>query len=355
VKAHGLEILRFFSAFSVLVWHYQHFYAAEKMAYVANEQPLYKYLSFFYNYGSYGVQIFWCLSGFVFCMRYFLRNQGVVKIWNFFVNRFSRLYPLHFLTLLLVASLQYIYHYRYDSYFVYQDNGLKSFIRQIFFASSWFDVWRLSFNGPVWSVSVEVFIYFGFVFLLRLTSMFKMAALMIALFCAVIWFAGIGNEFFECGAYFFVGVLCAMLVNSGFSKQKFLGLFCFYCLFIVCFFNMMSEGILLFALAPLMIIVMAVLPVSNQRLSGVCDFLGGLTYASYLIHFPLQLMLVLVFGFLGLQLPVFNVLFFVGYLILVFSVSAVIFRKFEMPAQKFIRNFALTNDADVMRHNGIVK
>jgi peptidoglycan/LPS O-acetylase OafA/YrhL len=47
VKAHGLEILRFFSAFSVLVWHYQHFYAAEKMAYVANEQPLYKYLSFF--------------------------------------------------------------------------------------------------------------------------------------------------------------------------------------------------------------------------------------------------------------------------------------------------------------------
>jgi len=47
VKAHGLEISDgFFRHFRVLVWHYQHFYAAEKMAYVANEQPLYKYLSF---------------------------------------------------------------------------------------------------------------------------------------------------------------------------------------------------------------------------------------------------------------------------------------------------------------------
>ena len=242
MKAHGLEILRFFSAFSVLVWHYQHFYAAEKMAYVANEQPLYKYLSFFYNYGSYGVQIFWCLSGFVFCMRYFLRNQGVVKIWNFFVNRFSRLYPLHFLTLLLVASLQYIYHYRYDSYFVYQDNGLKSFIRQIFFASSWFDVWRLSFNGPIWSVSVEVFIYFGFVFVLRLASMFKMAALMVTLFCALIWFAGIGNEFFECGAYFFVGVLSAMLANSYFLKEKFSGSLFFYCFLLFIFADIVPEN-----------------------------------------------------------------------------------------------------------------
>ncbi len=352
MKAHGLELLRFFSAFSVLVWHYQHFYVAEKVAYVASEQPLYNYLNFFYNHGSYGVQVFWCLSGFVFCMRYFLRNQDIVKLWNFFVNRFSRLYPLHFLTLLLVALLQYIYHHRYDSYFVYQDNGIKAFIRQIFFVSSWFDVWRLSFNGPVWSVSVEVFVYFGFVFLLRLASMFKMASLMVAFFCAVIWFAGVGNEFFECGAYFFVGILSAMLLSSELSRGKLVGLLCFYCFLlfsIVYFFGIVSEEILLFVLVPPIVILMAILPFKNQRLLGICDFLGGLTYASYLMHFPLQLAVVLIFGWLGLQLPVFSVWFFVGYLILVFTISAVVFRKFEMPAQKFIRDFALTNHANVVR------
>lgn len=349
MKAHGLELLRFFSAFSVLVWHYQHFYVAGKVAYVASEQPLYKYLNFFYNHGSYGVQVFWCLSGFVFCMRYFLRNQGAIKLWNFFVNRFSRLYPLHFSTLLSVALLQYIYHHRYDSYFVYQDNGVKAFIRQVFFISSWFDVWRLSFNGPVWSVSVEIFVYFGFVFLLRLASMFKMASLMVAFFCAVIWFAGVGNEFFECGAYFFVGVLSAILLGSDLPGEKFVGLLCFYCLLLFVFFNIVSEEILLFMLVPLVVILMAILPLKNQRLLGVCDFLGGLTYASYLMHFPLQLAVVLIFGWLGLQVPVLSVWFFVGYLILVFAISAVVFRKFEMPAQRFIRDFALTNHADVMR------
>ena len=106
-------------------------------------------------------------------------------------------------------------------------------------------------------------------------------------------------------------------------------------------------------LVPLVVILMAILPVKNQRLSGVCDFLGGLTYASYLMHFPLQLMLVLVFGWLGLQLPVSSVWFFVGYLILVFAISAVIFRKFEMPVQNFIRDFALNKDAYVLQKNDV--
>ncbi|TAM46504.1 MAG: hypothetical protein EPN61_05205 [Burkholderiaceae bacterium] len=67
-KLLGLEVVRFISALSVLVWHYQHFfYIADKPTdFVRELQPFYSMLSIFYDYGFYGVQVFWCISGFIF-------------------------------------------------------------------------------------------------------------------------------------------------------------------------------------------------------------------------------------------------------------------------------------------------
>ena len=45
-KLLGLEIMRFISALSVLIWHYQHF--AWPGNFIREEQPLYRYLNIFY-------------------------------------------------------------------------------------------------------------------------------------------------------------------------------------------------------------------------------------------------------------------------------------------------------------------
>jgi hypothetical protein len=58
-KIIGLEALRFIFAFSVLIWHYQHFAFGlrTQIVFVMNNQPLYNIFGVFYNYGIYGVQV----------------------------------------------------------------------------------------------------------------------------------------------------------------------------------------------------------------------------------------------------------------------------------------------------------
>ena len=126
-KLLGLELLRFVAAFAVLIWHYQHFaYVADKAVDLARTSlPLYGLLQPFYEAGEHGVWLFWCISGYIFFWKYrdaiHDRSTGG---WTFFVLRLSRLYPLHLVTLLLVAILQPIYFGLNGYFFVYQDNDL---------------------------------------------------------------------------------------------------------------------------------------------------------------------------------------------------------------------------------------
>src|SRR5262249_43664578 len=133
-KLPGLEVLRFLAALAVLFWHYQHFtYVADKpVDLVRSELPLYWLLHPFYEAGPYGVWVFWCVSGFIFFWKYrdaiFDRSMPG---WTFFVFRLSRLYPLHFVTLIVVAVLQSVYFGWKGYFFVYQDNDLRHFFLQI--------------------------------------------------------------------------------------------------------------------------------------------------------------------------------------------------------------------------------
>jgi hypothetical protein len=66
------------------------------------------------------------------------------------------LYPLHIVTLIIVAPLQYIYLQTHGQYFIFSESA-SSFIAQLF-ASSWFNWRTASFNGPIWSISVEILV-----------------------------------------------------------------------------------------------------------------------------------------------------------------------------------------------------
>ncbi len=73
--------------------------------------------------------------------------------------------------------------------------------------------------------------------------------------------------------------------------------------------------------------------------------LGDLTYASYLIHFPIQLLLVLVLDWIGVSRNVFFSPFaLIAFLVVTFALSWVVFHGFEMPAQKRIRALALPRE-----------
>lgn len=212
-KLLGLEVVRFISALSVLIWHYQHFFfiADKPTNFVREQQPLYYLFSLFYGYGFFGVQVFWCISGFIFFWKY---REAIaskaITYKKFFVLRFSRLYPLHFSTLLIVLALQVIYFAQKGYFFVYQNNDVPHFIYQLFLASNWGFEKGASFNGPIWSISVEVLIYCFFFLILQNISKSFLTNIGILLICLTAKYFKISSPIFDCLAFFYIGGLSAI-------------------------------------------------------------------------------------------------------------------------------------------------
>ena len=165
----SIEILRFFSSLIILIWHYQHFFNPYNIFSDIDVlkkitiQPLYNLFSVIYTHGWIGVNIFFAISGFIFCCIY-VKSEKKITLKNFWVNRFARLYPLHFLTLILVLFLQNFSFNEYGFYQIISVNDFYHFILNLFFISGWGFAENYSFNWPIWSVSLELITYAIFFF-----------------------------------------------------------------------------------------------------------------------------------------------------------------------------------------------
>ena len=97
-KLYLIELLRFLSAVSVVIYHYQIYFFQmnnfNEVIILENLEtlPFNLILSLFYKYGDYGVHMFFCISGFIMSYVYLEQTEDTsAKI--FFVSRFSRQYP----------------------------------------------------------------------------------------------------------------------------------------------------------------------------------------------------------------------------------------------------------------------
>ena len=162
-RFHFLDALRCLAALAVVCFHWSHFWigvTGTKGGLPVSWLPFYGELFAFYNYGEFGVDFFFTLSGFVFYWKYAESiSKREIKPREFFLLRFSRLYPLHALTLFLVAGLQYLYFQRHSNYFIYEFNDLYHFFLNVIFANLSGLQEGPSFNEPVWSVSIEIQLY----------------------------------------------------------------------------------------------------------------------------------------------------------------------------------------------------
>ncbi|MGJ5178236.1 acyltransferase family protein [Bradyrhizobium oligotrophicum] len=350
-KLLGLEVLRFLATIAVLLWHYQHFaYLANRpVDFVRSEQPFYSVFFPFYEAGEYGVVIFWCISGFIFFWKYNTSiTDGTVGGWTFFVNRLSRLYPLHVSTLLLVAGLQAIYFAHRGFFFVYQDNDVFHFVAQLFMASEWLAVTGSSFNGPIWSVSVEVLVYAAFFLTLRVLPASPVVNLAVIL-------AGIasGTLIGKCFVFFYAGGLAAMarqaVADAPFRRNLEAMAACATVAVPV---TLWLAGIdlaklsapLLLITAPLLLFCCSGPIVLPRRVEAVLETAGNMTYSCYLLHFPIQLMIALVFASLGRPIPYVNHLFWIGFAASTLTAAYLTYRWFEAPAQRLIRQALLRKE-----------
>jgi peptidoglycan/LPS O-acetylase OafA/YrhL len=348
-KLLGLEVVRFISALSVLVWHYQHFYciANKPTDFVREIQPFYSILFIFYDYGFYGVQVFWCISGFIFFWKY--RDSiasDKITFKRFFILRFSRIYPLHFATLLLVAALQESYYSKKNYYFVYQSNDISHFIYQLFLASNWGFQKGYSFNGPIWSISVEVLIYCFFFLNLRISAncFLKIA---IVLVCITAKYLKISSPIFDCLIFFYIGGFSAIsykCMQTIKYRRKLFHRVLFALLaspFLILITNIYQyryfSTLFLIFYTPILLFVCAqhfnVSPVTQKFIEAA----GNMTYSSYLIHFPIQLVIALCFLTAGKKIPYNSAYFFIGFIGFTLFISCYIYKLFELPVQNYIR------------------
>lgn len=351
-KLLGLEILRFVSAIAVLFWHYQHFafVADQPLGFVTESQPLYAWFVVFYRYGFYGVQVFWSISGFIFFWKYRAAiADGAIGAGKFFVLRFSRLYPLHFATMVLVGLLQLAYFAQRGYYFVYQHNDLKHLILNLFLASHWGLQDGYSFNAPIWSISVEVLVYLLFFVVLRLLGRTAWVSVVVLLACALAkwhWGAAV-LPVVEAVAYFYAGGLAAMAYDRcrpGWLAQRAL-----LAVAVAAPAGLWSSNYphdqaapwFLLAYLPLLLFLLAREWPLLLRWQRPIEAAGNMTYSSYLIHFPIQLALALLCNWRGVPIPYHSVAFFALFMTASLLAAYILYRWFELPAQQRVRRLRL--------------
>jgi len=344
-----LEGVRFACAFSVLVLHYINlvdFFPALD-AQIVFQNPVLQGLRHYFWFGSWAVPVFWMLSGYIFYYQYGdkIRTRSV-GIREFFVLRFSRLYPLHIATLLGVALLQLSLQNK-GIVSPEPNNNLENFLKQLIFASNWGFSPVRSFNGPVWSVSTEVLVYaFFFVIVMRCGCNAWPAALNLGWAVVLNQSKAFEGGFVECVLFFYaggLGYLCETKVLQTPRLARYLKPLLGVLLLSPCalwFLGWMSAPkTFLLTFGPAAMVALARLPaMSRGPLPVILSEMGNLTYSSYMLHFGINLFLCA--GIVAFSVSphiLANTVFVISYFLAVLLLSFFCYHGFEKPAQDFIR------------------
>ncbi len=353
---HSLDALRGVAALSVVLWHWQHFFDSKGGHFDPTQQPFYPLLAPFYRQGMKAVELFFCLSGFVFHWLYARRiAEGSVPARSFAVLRLSRLYPLHLFTLIIVAAGEAAFQRIHGGVYLFRADDLGQLLLQLTFTAGWVPGSDGSFNGPAWSVSVEVLLYLIFFVssrlgMIRWPHMVAFVLVGVALVNFFDYRIGIGVVGFFMGGLAFQAFDVARRSGPGSLKWA---LACVAIGFVLVpllhrvdldrrFSSLICFNLIIF---PASVVALALIECSKSAPWSRFAFLGQISYSSYLIHFPLQLGFVLIGSILpalAINSPFYRS---PASLLLFFSVlipfSFASFHWFEKPLQDRLRRLLL--------------
>ena len=344
-----LDIARGVAAIAVAIFHYKLFYAYNLSSenFVHENQPFYDYIKLIYEYGWIAVQFFFLLSGFIFFKLYLKKiKQKSLSFYNFLILRISRLYPLHFITLIIVLII----------YLILKSNGftnpiradLEHFFYNLFLIHEWGLNSYASFNEPSWSISVELLMYIIFFYLALKTNIIFFSFLII-LISSILFFK---FKFLGYGGYcFFIGGLSQMLIENLKITQKNKTLILCLSIFIsgiISFYfidnSKLNKIIVLTIFFPCLINLFYLINNYSPKFGKKLSLIGDISYSIYLIHFPLILVTLMILNILNLKINFDSMTIFCTYLIFTFLISFFSYNFLEIPLKKMLRKKYIKND-----------
>jgi peptidoglycan/LPS O-acetylase OafA/YrhL len=240
--------------------------------------------------------------------------------------------------------MQAVYFAGNGAFFVYQTNDAVHFVLQLFMASNWAGQNPESFNGPIWSISIEVLVYCVFFLGLRYLSASAAVVGGIAAISALILFLKISaHPVFSCMMYFYLGCLTAIVYARVKDAPRLkaavniAALAAIAAVIGVQFFVAIKPIYFLLVLSPALIFLCVNHMPATRITSGLLVAAGNMTYSSYLLHVPIQLTAATLATYMHWRIPIYSKAFFVSFLAGTLLLSFYCFKFFEMPAQTYLR------------------
>ena len=365
----ALDGLRGMGALLVVLYHFQYPNHVTHVVFVKN--------------GYLAVDLFFILSGFVLYARYSGVIKDALSLQRFLCLRFFRVYPLHFVMLLIFVALELVKAIALHSGWVMAGQqmpftGGKSYgalIASVFLFQG-LPIWsQPTWNFPSWSISCEFVAYLVFSLvvvtgIVRCKAFFAAGTTLATVSYCALAFArntldAVDWGLARCLAGFFFGMLIFHFAAGARGKQLLAqptavigACEIAVVMAVVLTMSLVSGGAIL-TIVPLFIIAVVVLqldlgPIARILMSVPIQLLGRISYSIYMVH--AFILLALSIGLKRIfripvindpvtQMPVFQISVWIGdalvvaTVLVVLATSAVTCTLIEEPARSFGRRF----------------
>ncbi|MBC7430424.1 MAG: acyltransferase [Bacteriovorax sp.] len=360
IEIKELTSLRFLAAMHVVLFHNMNMLGTD-----ITKLP--NWLLAIISYGYCGVTFFFVLSGFILAYVY---SDSMMKSETssaqFYYARFSRIYPIYFLALIVDLP-------RGMAYFIENHSPLKmaaSSVAYLVMLQSWHPRLATIWNSPAWSLSTEAFFYLIFPFVLPHIMKTRKNIIWIILFYMVpliIYYlitsifrfnleAGIHEVFWRSFPLirmfeFLIGIYLGKLflhdhkVVQAIRKNTYLSGIIFWVLAGGSLMLITQESFIPQSLFPnlillpvfslmILILISVKVPLAFMLRNKAMLILGSSSYALYILHVPMKPYIERINDLIPLSFtgsPLFI------YLILMVVISLVVYYYIEIPAQKILR------------------